>query len=124
MTDVDTLSGQPLDDLMAQFMGWHRGYSGYWAWGEHSGDTYMDFSGPSIARWHPSRGKSLSAAASDVLLKALADGLDVEMIVTPSGYVVDVAEAPTYLAPHMATAPTLPLALCRAIAKMMEAKEA
>lgn len=119
--DTDTLSGQALDDLMAQFMGWRDGHFGYWAWGEHSEGIYMDFSGPSIARWHPSRGNSLSAAASDVLLKALAEGYTVVFSQQPGGFGVYVAKA--FETEDVTVAPTLPLALCLAIREVMLAKE-
>ncbi len=116
MTDIDTMSGAELDALAAtSVMGWQT--EGPFAPDWQTADGHLRAIRDS---WSPSGGNNLSVAASDVLLKALGDGYIIGMRQIPDGmgdismhYRVSIRKGEIWFS----SAPTLPLALVRAICK-------
>ena len=113
---IDEMSGAALDALAAtSVMGWHS-EKDYWTDGGK-------WAIASKFNWKPSSGKKLSAAASDVLLKALGDGWIIGIhgpIPLADFYRVSIRHEGGNIIIGRGT--TLPLALVRVICKAKEVK--
>jgi len=118
MTDIDTLEGPELDALVAErIMGWRRGTRCRYDW------QAMGTEGHEEPNWRNGKGEHecyffvpSSCNGDDLMeafLKALDDGRAVEMWKKDGTYSAFV-DSPLGL-DGICTAPTLPLALCRAL---------
>jgi len=113
MPDIDTLEGAELDARVAEkVMGWHLYFRPEGCW------ESQNFKGE-FERW---RGDFNPTREPDDLLcvldKALKDGcvFHAGMMLEGNGYWVHISPR-GYIGETMRSAPTLPLAVCRALAK-------
>ncbi len=115
MTDIDQMSGAELDALAAtSVMGWHENEFGIWM-DANERISHLHHFGPC------SESTNLGYAANIVLLKALGDGCVVQVSGDRGKYEATVYRGmPVYVS--YGNAPTLTLALVRAICKAYEVK--